>query len=134
MKNTRILRYLSYWIYVILTIGIPIALIAWQFELFKKPGVLQITGYGIIAIIVAVFLLKDLIKKTIADMEKGVLRTILQNVLHLAPYVAFWILLTFLEDHIAKVRFILLWSVISNFIAMFIDIWHTTLVQKCEKE
>lgn len=134
MKKTLALRYISYWLYVLATIGIPIGLLAWQFDLFKKPGVLQITGYGIIAVIVVIFILKGHIKRAIADMEKGIVRTILQNVMRIAPYVVFWFVLTFLEEYVIKVRFILFWSIIGNTAAMFLDIWHTTLVKKCQKE
>jgi hypothetical protein len=54
-KKLYILRYLSYWLYVISTIGIPIILVSWQFEIFKKPGGLQITAYGIILVIIVLF-------------------------------------------------------------------------------
>lgn len=116
------------------TIGIPIGLLAWQFDLFKTPGTMQVTCYGIIALLVTVFILKGHIKRAIADMEKGVVRTILQNLTRLAPYIVFWFVLTFLDDYIVKVRFILFWSVIGNIMAMALDIWHTTLVKKCQEE
>lgn len=134
MKKTITLRYLTYWLYVIITLCVPIGLLAWQFNLFKKPGVLQLTGYGIIALIIAVFILKGHIKRAIEDMDKCILRTVLQNILRIAPYIFFWFVLTFLEDHIIKVRFIIFWSIVSNTVATFFDIWHTTLVEKCQKE
>lgn len=134
LKKTRLLRYLSYWLYVIATIGIPIIFIAWQFDLFKKPGILQITGYGIIAIIIVAFICKGHVVRAIADMNKGIARTILQNIMRLVPYLIFWIVLTFLETYIVKVRFILFWSVIGNIGATFLDIWHSYLVKKCEEE
>lgn len=134
MKKTRFLRYLSYWLYVLATIGIPIALIAWQFDLFKKPGPLQITGYGIVAAIIIIFVVRGHIKRAIMDMQKGVVRTILLNFMRLVPYIIFLFVLVFLEDHIKKVSFILLWSLIGNTGAMALDIWHTTLVQKCQNK
>lgn len=134
LKRTIALRYISYWLYVLATIGVPIGLLAWQFDLFKKPGALQITGYGIIAIITLIFIIRGHIKRAIADMEKGIVRTILQNIMHIAPYIVFWVVLTFLDDFVIKIRFVLFWSIIGNLVAMFLDIWHTTLVKKCQKE
>ena len=133
-KRDKFLRYFSYWLYVVLSIGIPIALLTWQFDLFKKPGVLQITGYGIIAIIIVLFICKGHLKRAVDDMEKGIIRTTIQNIMRIFPLLIFWFVLTFLDDQIVKVRFILFWSTIGYFAAMFVDIWHTSLVKKCQKE
>lgn len=134
MKKYTFLRYFSYWLYVLVSIAVPVGLIAWQFDLFKKPGPLQITGYGIIAIIIVVFVFKGMLKRAVADMEKTWVRTVIQNILRLFPIVAFWLVLMFLESYIAKIRFILFFVIIGYVAAAFIDVWHTNLVNKCKTE
>lgn len=133
-KKIKFLRYFTYWLYVLLYIGIPITLIAWQFKLFDKPGKIQITGYGIIAIIVVIFLTKGLITKAISELNNGILRTFLQNIMHIIPLIAFWLALVFLETLLVKVKFILFWSMLGCIAAFGIDIWHTILVKKCNEE
>lgn len=133
VKQT-ILRYVTYWLYVLLCLGVPIGLLAWQFDLFKTPGVMQLTAYGIITVIVAVFILRGQLRKLVDDMEKGVPRTIVQNLLKLAPFIIFWLILLFLEDHIMKVRTILFWSLIGYLAAAFVDVWHTKIVMDMQSK
>ena len=136
LSNTKLytLRYLSYWLYVILTIGIPVGLIAWQYQLFThKPGGLQLTAWGIITVIVLFFICQGHMKRAIAEMETSITKTIIQNVFRLIPWLAFWIILTFLEDHVIRIRFILFWSIIGNIAAGILDLWHTGLLKECKE-
>ena len=132
-KKLKICRYLSYWLYVIFTIGIPIALVAWQFDIFKKPGPVQITGYGIIAIIIAFFIFWKHIKRAISEMEQGLAKTILHNLLMVVPFLLVWIAMTFMEDHIVRIRFIIFWTMIGLFVSAFFDLWHTLIIQELKK-
>lgn len=131
-KKLHTLRYLSYWLYVLCTIGIPIILVSWQYDIFKKIGSLQLTAYGIILVIIVLFIFKGHLKRAIEEMETSVIKTVLLNISKLLPWLVCWLIITFLSDTMARVRFIIFWSVLGNFGAMFIDIWHTTLYQECK--
>lgn len=131
-KKLYTLRYLSYWLYILCTIGIPVALVAWQYDIFKKPSGVQLTAYGVILAIIVIFICRGHIKRAIADMEVSITRTILMNAGRLLPWAACWFIMTFMSDTAAEVQFILFWSIIGNFIAMFIDIWHTALYKECK--
>lgn len=131
-KKLYTLRYLSYWLYVLCTIGIPVGLIAWQYQIFKKIGGLQITAYGIILIVVVLFICRGHIKRAIIEMETSIIKTVLLNISKLLPWAACWFIMSFLSGSASKVQFILFWSIIGNFIAMFIDIWHTALYTECK--
>ena len=130
LKKLQVFRYLSYWSYVICTIGIPLALIAWQFDIFRKPGPVQLTGWGCIAVIIVAFICGKHILATLRDMEKGLARTILQNAVMLVPFLAVWIMLTFMEQYIIRIRFILLWTIIGLSAASLLDLWHTLILQE----
>lgn len=130
-KKLYTLRYLSYWLYILCTIGTPIALVAWQFDLFKKPGGLQLTGYAIILLIFVAFLGGKHIKRAIADMELSLAKTILQNLILIVPFLILWVILTFLESFISQIRFIALCTVLGLLCAAFIDFLHTKIVQEC---
>lgn len=134
MSNKKLytLRYLSYWLYVLCTIGIPIILISWQYDIFKKIGSLQLTAYGIISVIIVLFICRGHLKRAIEEMDTSILKTVLLNISKLLPWLACWFIITFMSDTMARVRFIIFWSVLGNFGAMFIDIWHTTLYQECK--
>lgn len=132
-KKLHILRYLSYWFYVFLTIGIPVGLIAWQCGLFThRTGGLQLTAWGIVAVIIVFFTCQGHMKRAIAEMEIGFIKTILQNIFRIAPWILFWVILTFLDEHIIRVRFILFWSIMGNVFAGFVDLWHTSLLKECK--
>ena len=136
MSKTKLytLRYLSYWLYLFLTIGIPVGLISWQYKLFvAPPKALQLTAWGAISVIIILFTLKGHLKRAVMEMETSLMKTVILNVFRLLPWVAFWVILTFLESHVVKVRFILLWSIIGNIGASFIDLWHTSLLKECNK-
>lgn len=132
-KKLYILRYLSYWLYVLCTIGIPVGLISWQYEIFKQPSGTQLTAYGIILIIVVLFICRGHIKRAIIEMETCITKTILLDTGRLLPWVASWFIIAFLSEAAAKVQFILFWAIIGNFIAIFIDIWHTALLKECAR-
>jgi hypothetical protein len=72
-------------------------------------------------------------KRAIAEMETSITKTIIQNVFRLIPWLAFWIILTFLEDHVIRIRFILFWSIIGNIAAGILDLWHTGLLKECKE-
>ena len=131
-KKLHFLRYLSYWLYVICTIGIPVGLIAWQFQIFHKPGPISLTAYGIIAVLVAAFIFRGHLKRAIAELEPCITKTVIINVGKLVPWIAFWFILTFVTGSIEKIKFILFWAIIGNFFAMFLDIWHTALLRECK--
>lgn len=129
----KVLRYLSYWLYFFISVGTPIALIAWQFEIFKQPKAMQLTAYGIIAVIIFIFLVRGKMKEAISDMDKGIPRTILRNLQKFIPYIACWMLITFLDDMIIKVRFVMFWTIIAQAIAAALDLWHTTIIKRLER-
>ena len=131
-KKLHIFRYLSYWLYVACTIGIPIILISWQFDIFKKPGIGQLTIWGIILVIVLAFIFKGHLNRAISEMETSILKTILINFSKLVPWIIFWFALTFLDDTIHRFKFVLWWSIVGNILAMFIDIYHTATIKECE--
>lgn len=133
LKKCTIQRYISYWLYVVLSLAIPIGLIAWRFDLFKKPGPLQITGYGIIAIIIAFFIFKGHLKRAVDDMEHTWVRTVIQNIIKLIPLVVFWAILMFMESFLDKIKFILFFTIIGYILAAFVDVWHTEMVNKCKE-
>ena len=127
-KKLHTYRYLSYWSYVFSTIGIPIALIVFQYDIFKKPSGVQMTAWGIIAVIITLFVCRGHLSKAIEEMETSVLKTILTNTRKLFPWMVCWFLLTFLKTFASEVQFILFWSIVGNFLAMFLDIWHTNIL------
>lgn len=136
MSNKKLytLRYLSYWLYVILTIGIPVGLISWQYKLFAAPPkALQLTAMGGITVMLILFILRGHLKRAIAEMETSLIKTAIQNLFRLLPWIAFWVILTFLESHLIRIRFILLWSILGNIVASFIDLWHTSLLKECKE-
>lgn len=133
LRNYSIIRYLSYWLYVLITLVTPIGLIAWQFEIFKQPGKMQITAYGIIAIILALYIMRGHLKQAIADMEYGPIRTLIQNVMRLAPMFIAWFILHFLQRMVAQVEFILLCTILGYIVAIIFDMLHTIMVIKCKQ-
>ena len=132
-KKLKITRYLSYWLYVLFTIGIPIALVAWQFGLFKEPQPRQLTGWAIILVIIACFIFGKHIKRAIADMELGVPKTILRDVTMITPFLALWIVLTFMEAYVSQLRFIIFWTMLGLLLSSFLDLWHTLIIQEIRK-
>lgn len=135
-KKLNIYRYLSYWLYVLCTIGIPVSLIAWQFDIFKKPGGTQITAYGIILVIILVFICRGHIKRAVADMEISITRTVIINIGKLVPWLACWVILMLASNAAtitARIQFVLFWTIIGNLIAMVFDIWHTELYKEAKR-
>lgn len=132
-KKLQIFRYLSYWAYVFCTIGIPMSLIAWQFDLLRKPGPTQLTGYGVLAIIVLMLLCGKHIKRAIAEMEICITKTVLQNMTSIIPFASVWIVLTFLARFISQVRLIALMSTVGLIFASFLDVWHTLILKELKK-
>ena len=138
LSNTKlnVLRYLSYWLYVLCTIGVPIGLVSWQFEIFKKPSETQLTTYGIILVIMLVFICRGHIKRAIAEMETCTTKTIIINLGRLLPWMACWFIISFISEASTaseKVEFIMFWSIIGNILAMFLDIWHTALYKESKR-
>ena len=133
LRKYSIIRYLSYWLYVLITLVTPIGLIAWQFEIFKQPGKLHITAYGIIAIILALYIMRGHFKQAIADMEYGPIRTLIQNIMRLAPMFIAWFILHFLQKMVEQVEFILLCTIIGYTVAIAFDMLHTSMVVKCKE-
>lgn len=133
-NHDKFLRYFSYWLYFFISVGTPIALIAWQFDIFKKPANLQFTAYGIIAVIIFVFSIRGKMKEAIADMDRGIPKTIIKSVQRLAPYLVCWIILTFLDNLIVQVRFILFWTIVAQVVASCVDIWHASIVQRIAEQ
>lgn len=134
-KKLNIYRYLSYWLYVLCTIGIPVGLIAWQFEIFRRPGGLQLTAYGVILVLIIVFICRGHIKRAIADMEICVTRTVIINIGKLLPWAACWVILMLASNAATittKIQFILFWTIIGNLVAMMFDIWHTALYKEAK--
>lgn len=131
-KKLYTLRYLSYWLYVFCTIGIPIILIGWQYDIFKKPPAIQLTLTGVILAIIVIFILRGHIKQVIADMEISITKTIIVNLGKMLPWIACWFIMAFLSSSAEKVQFILFWFIVGNIIALFIDVWHTALYKECK--
>lgn len=132
-KKLNVFRYLTYWTHLLFTVGLPIILVAWQFEIFKKPGATRVTGLAIVATILAFFILGKHLKKAISDLEPGVAKTVLHNLTMLLPLFIFWVILTFLEVYLSKVKFILFWVMIGILAAAFLDMWHTFILKEIHK-
>lgn len=129
----NVFRYLSYWLYVLCTIGIPVGLIAWQFDIFRKPNGVQLTAYGVILVIIVAFICRGHIKQAIEDMETSILRTVIINIGKLIPWIACWIILSLASEAstvTTRAQFILFWTIIGNLGAMCFDIWHTALIKE----
>lgn len=132
-KKLKVCRYLSYWLYVFCTIGIPIALVAWRFDVFKKPGPLQLTGWAIILIVILCFIFSKHLKRAISELEVGITKTVLHNLTMVVPFLAVWLVLTYLEQHIAQLRFIVFWTMMGLTLSAFIDLWHTLIIKEIKK-
>lgn len=132
-KKLKICRYLSYWLYVLATIGIPVILIAWRFDIFKKPGPLQVTGWAIMLIVILAFIFGKHLKRAVSELEQGILKSVLHNLIMVVPFLAVWITLTFLETYVSQVRFIIFWTMLGLIGAAFLDIWHAAILKEVKK-
>lgn len=132
-KKLKTWRYLSYWLYVFCTIGIPVALVAWRFDVFKKPGPLQLTGWAIVLIIILAFMLGKHLKRAVSEMESGITKAILHNLIMVVPFLAVWIVLTFMEEYIAQVRFVIFWTMLGLTAAAALDVLHAIILKEIKK-
>ena len=132
-RKLSVFRYLTYWLHVLFTVGLPIILVAWQFKIFEKPNPVSITGIAVVATILAFFILGKHLKRAVNELETGVAKTVLHNLTMLLPIAIFWGVLTFLELYVSKVRFILFWVMIGITAAAFLDMWHTFILKEIQK-
>jgi hypothetical protein len=132
-KKLKTWRYLSYWLYVLATIGIPVILIAWRFDLFKKPGPIQITGWSVVLIIILAFIFSKHLKRAVSELETGVVKAVLHNLIIVVPFLAVWVILTFLETYVSQVRFIVFWTAIGLIAAAGLDVWHAIILKEVKK-
>jgi hypothetical protein len=132
-KKLKICRYLSYWAYVFCTIGIPVLLVAWRFDIFKKPGPLQVTGWAIVLIVTLAFILGKHLKRAVDEMEQGVTKAILHNMVIVVPFLAIWIILTFLEQYISQVNFVIFWTMLGLSASAALDVWHAIILKEVKK-
>ena len=51
----------------------------------------------------------------------------------LIPFLAVWIMLTFMEQYIVRIRFILLWTIVGLSASAFLDLWHTLILQEIQQ-
>lgn len=132
-KKLNRLRYLSYWLYMLIAIGTPIALVTWKFDIFAKPGPVQCTGWAIILGLILCVILSKLFKRVLADLEQGIIKTILHDGIMISPFFIAWGILTFLERYILQVRFIVFWTIIGLIVASFMDLFHTLILKEIKK-
>lgn len=127
-KSKNFLRFASYWLYVFFAIGIPIIIIAEQYELIEKAKSTTLTGWGIIVAIIAVFFARKQIIRAIADMPKGITRGALQGLVSLIPLVLLNFVLLVAKKQLGTIQFIVLCSTISNLIACVFNAVHDKLL------
>lgn len=128
MKHLRLKRYSYFWLYSAFSIGIPIALIAAKYQLFKTAGYMQLTGWGLISLLILFLFFKKQFKEMIKTLEQSTFKSILQNFgVPIGIGTALGICLL-VQYFINNFIFILAWSTVSNVIAVYFKVKHMQYV------
>lgn len=109
-----IFRYLTYWLYVFLALGVPVILIAEKYEIFRRVGAAKLTVWGILILLIALFFLRGQIKRVITGMDDGLVKGIILGIWGLIPMAVLYLALVICRKQIDSFLFIALWSLISN--------------------
>lgn len=133
LRSLKLWRYLTYWIYIFLSIAVPLIIITEKYELFYKASNLKLTGCGIIVAIVVIFFIRKEIVKAVNEMEKGILRAVLQGIIGIIPLAILNVLLIFAETQMVAFKFIVIWSTVSNVLACVPEAIHQHLCFKIKQ-
>lgn len=129
IKKYNRLRFLFYWLYAFFAIGVPIILISQKYKVFESvnnaPTSLKIAGGGMMIIVAIFFFLNGQIKEMIDHMEESAIKTAVIQIKRCLPILVIYFILRFAEVHMGNLKFIALWSFISNIIGSVFNVFHT---------
>lgn len=128
IKKYQRLRFLFYWTYTYFAIGIPSLLIAQKYDVFKSVSnastTVKLAGGGMMIIIVVFFFFHGQINEMIDHMDESPIKTTVIQVKRCMPILVIYFVLRFAEIHMANLKFIALWSFISNVIGSVFNVYH----------
>lgn len=128
IKKYQRLRFLFYWVYVFFAIGIPIILIAQKYDVFKSvsnaPTSVKLAGGGMMIAISIFFFFNGQIKEMIANMEESPIKTTVIQIKRVFPILLIYLVLRVAEVHMGNLKFIALWSFISNLVGSIFNVYH----------
>ena len=101
-----IFRYLTYWLYVFLALGVPVILIAEKYEIFRRVGAAKLTVWGILILLIALFFLRGQIKRVITGMDDGLVKGIILGIWGLIPMAVLYLALVICRKQIDSFLFI----------------------------
>src|SRR5690625_2564712 len=127
MKKLYFKRYLYFWLYALFCIGVPIILIAEEYELISKAKekTFNISIWGMISFLLIIFFLRKQVKIMIGKLEPSKLRTFLENIGGVIPIILIYLILHVMKPHIHRLEVIAFVSIFSYVISVFFLTKHT---------
>ncbi len=124
MKKLQFYRFFFYWVYTFFAIGVPILLVTDKYALVVADSKYKVTGMGIIMCIVILFYFRGQLKDMIEKMDEGNTKTLCKESLRVFPILILYFALMFAEVQMHNFKFIVLWSFVSNMVAVLFQVQH----------
>ena len=130
MTKQKIQRYMLFWFYTLFSLVIPCILIIERFGLFKEVGAEQLTFGGILIIIICLFYFRKHIAQAIDNMPPCTVKYVCVGIKELSPLIIMYVAFLFIKLSMENITFIMLWSCISNAVALIFRTFHLKLVEE----
>ena len=128
-------RYLFFWLYTFLAVGVPAILIAQTYGFLEKNTSLYQIGTGFILVcVILLFYFRKHIGEMVVNMEPSMLKHLLTAVKELMPLIIIYFVFAVTTFQFENITFILKWSCISNAFALGFRALHLKEVENNKQE
>lgn len=139
MLNLQIKRYILYWIYVLIALGIPILFINETYGLFETTTTVageftKLRSTALIVILITAFFGTKVIVSWYHNVPDTSIVKHLGNKLILPVGLGvMWVILNFSDRYIENFTYVIYWSFISNAVALIFAVWHQNTLNQIVK-
>lgn len=128
--KSKATRFLLFWCYTFFALVIPCILIIERFGLFKNPGAVNFAFGGILVLIITLFYFRRHLSKAIDNMQSCTFKYVCVGIRELSPLLIMYVAFLLIKLSMDNITFIMLWSCISNAIALVFRTYHLKLVEE----
>lgn len=136
MLKLQIKRYILYWVYVLIALGIPIAFINETYGLLERTQTaagefVKLKSTALVVILIAGFFGIKVIVGWYQNLpDTSIFKTLGNKLILPSALGVTWLILNFSDRYVENLQYVMYWSFIANSIALLVAIWHQSVLNE----